>query len=616
MTDRRRRLSFTCAACCVLGAAWPGAAWPDEYERVEDAVCLSQEEALERALVLYTPEQPVEVREEQCEQVLFRVRVVAIPDRDMARDIERRAALAGLPTLLLEAPGRLPTYSVQLGAFDDQQRARVQVEQARDAGIGPVRIIRAGTEAPGYTVYRRIAPAVPETESEALPEETGETALQLGDEPPPPEPDIEDEPSDFGVSFPRLRAETGLLHGGGRPARQANYLHGEYGIDWQPPGMLEGRVGIRFDGYHQSGDQTLDDARLDYGESYLRFRGDQTRFTLGTQRIIWGRVDEIPPQDRLSTIDLNRFILDDLTDRRRAMPAARLEHFRGAFRVDAVVSPRFREAKMPHRDSIWHPVDRRDGRIAGLESDPMLADLVRAGTFEEGLDGDPVGGVRVTRSGRGGDFGLSIQRTRHGTPYYELHPQVREAAAQLAAQGESVEGAVTATDEPTFTARHPRTWVIGGDFGFNALGATWRGEAVWLSDVPATTRDTLELITVEGAEWVVGGEFYPGDQNLRMTVQLAGQHLLDPPDVLDRVDYTSLNVELEEVFAREAWRVRLRMSTGLRVHDFYFNPRVSYERWEPHEIYAAYHYFDGEDGTLGGYYHRNQLLTVGWQVSW
>ena len=63
----------------------------------------------------------------------------------------------------------------------------------------------------------------------------------------------------------------------------------------------------------------------DYGDTYVRYRNGDTRLTLGAQTIIWGRVDEIPLADRVSRVDLTRFALDDLADRRRAQLATRWE---------------------------------------------------------------------------------------------------------------------------------------------------------------------------------------------------------------------------------------------------------------------------------------------------
>jgi hypothetical protein len=71
--------------------------------------------------------------------------------------------------------------------------------------------------------------------------------------------------------------------------------------------------------------------------------------------------------------DATRFVLDDLEDRRRAVLALRWEEFVGEYKLDALYVPFFRAAELPDEDSIWSPVDRSRGRIAGVPPDPLQA---------------------------------------------------------------------------------------------------------------------------------------------------------------------------------------------------------------------------------------------------
>ncbi|MET0094902.1 MAG: hypothetical protein ABW120_15295, partial [Sedimenticola sp.] len=132
----------------------------------------------------------------------------------------------------------------------------------------------------------------------------------------------------------------------------------------------EVRIAARLDSHHQSGNPSVSDTKLDYGETYVRYRGENTRVTIGTQTILWGRIDEVPPTDRHSTPDLTRFILDDLQDRRRARPALRVESFEGNSKYDFVLYPTFRGAEMPDVNSIWYPIDRSNGKLLCSDDRP------------------------------------------------------------------------------------------------------------------------------------------------------------------------------------------------------------------------------------------------------
>jgi hypothetical protein len=168
---------------------------------------------------------------------------------------------------------------------------------------------------------------------------------------------------------------------------------------WQPTREWEFRAGARLDGMYQNGGLADHDELLaDYTETYARYRSGDTRLTFGAQTIIWGRADEIPLADRVSRVDLTRFILDDLADRRRAQLAARWEQTFGDYKLDAVYLPVFRGAQLPDYASVWSPVNRTTGRVLGI--DPALTGWVTGATaIDEDEHGSGGGGLRLTRAG-------------------------------------------------------------------------------------------------------------------------------------------------------------------------------------------------------------------------
>jgi hypothetical protein len=432
--------------------------------------------------------------------------------------------------------------------------------------------------------------------------------LELGTRPPPPSVTAPEADSAARIGFDQLRAEAGFLPQSGARADGSHYLHGRVSVEWPVAERWSARLAGRVDGYLQTGDDDYTEVDLDYGESYLRYRDPGRSVTVGAQTVLWGRVDELRPTDQLSVHDATRFVLDDLEDRRRAVPAVRWEEFFGEYKLDALYVPFFRAAQLPETESIWSPVDRSRGRIAGVPSDPVLSQLIEDGRFTEDDDGRGGWGVRLSRAGRGFDYAVTLQDARRSLPYYELNAQVRDA---LLADPADVEGALAAAPD-TFIARHPRRWVVGGDVGVATEHATWRFEAAWLSDEPATTED-FRFIELDAMEWAAGADLFPGDGDLRVTLQLGGRHLLDAPDgLVDRENSVSVYGDVESSFGQDRWRARLRFFQGLDERDTYLNPGLSFVGWEPHEFTLGYHYFDGSDGTLGGFYKDNDLITLGW----
>lgn len=351
-------------------------------------------------------------------------------------------------------------------------------------------------------------------------------------------------------------------------------------------------VGLRLDAQAQGGTNDYSRGKFDYAENYLRWRSPEMRITLGTQNLLWGRVDEIPPVDRLSRTDLSHFVLDRLPDRRRAVPAVRVERFQGDFKIDAAWVPFFDPAVLPDAKSIWHPVDTLNARVLGLGSVPLPFPGMSVALGKENAGGSGGGGVRVTHTGSGIDYGFSLQRARQSVPYYKVSPGIPVI---------------------TLTAVHPFSWVIGGELETQMAGATWRLEAAWSSDMPVTTPTTFAYRTEAASDLVMGVEFFPGDGETRITLQLAG-HKTHTDSALDRTEYYSLNGEIERTFAQGRWRGNLRFFSGLDQHDVYLNPKLTYLGIDRHELFIAAHLFSGAEQTLGGFHKDHDMISIGWQA--
>lgn len=387
----------------------------------------------------------------------------------------------------------------------------------------------------------------------------------------------------FALKADMLRAELGGFTD--HPdASGDGYLHGAVSARGDS-GRWEYVLGARFDGYSQFGSRDFTRARLDYTENYLRWRGEDLNLTVGAQNVLWGRVDEISPIDRMGRVDVSRAILDKLPERRRAVPAVRAEYFGEEYKVDAVWLPMFDDAVMPNERSVWHPVDTFDGRLLGIGKVPGI---IGARVRKADYDGSGGGGIRVTRGGGGFDYGFSVQRVRQSQPYYRVVPAGLQAV-------------------------HPFSTVAGGEFEIEKLGATWRMEAAWSSDVPVTGTD-FRYHTRPGFDMVIGAEVFPGDGETRVTLQLVGHKTFVDDPVLDRTEVYSFTGEVEHPFARGRWRADLRFITGLNARDLYLNPKLSYTGIDQHEIFVAGHFFSGASRTLGGYYARNDTVMVGWQA--
>lgn len=109
-------------------------------------------------------------------------------------------------------------------------------------------------------------------------------------------------------------------------------------------------------------------------------------------------------------------------------------------------------------------------------------------------------------------------------------------------------------------------------------------------------------------------EFFPGDRDTRVTLQLASHRLSTGEALLERRTFNALTGEVEHPFAGDRWRFNLRWLAGLNHRDNYVSPKLTYRGFEPHEFYLAGHFYGGDDKGVGGFHRDHDLVVIGWQV--
>ncbi len=415
---------------------------------------------------------------------------------------------------------------------------------------------------------------------------------------------------EYGIKLSNAAVEVGVPFQNIPRASTINYLRGE-ALAFRQFGRWEITLSGRFDAHLQTGTRGYTDAKLDYGESFLRYRGPSYSLTIGAQKVMWGRLDFLPPNDLLSTRDFSRIVADELRDQRRPSFAIRLENFLGSFKLDTLVIPFFRSAVVPELGSAWSPIDRYSGRVLTGPNNPLMNEIARQGQIEDRDSGFGGAGIRLSHIGDGFDYGMTLQRGRHSLPHYEINHSL------LAATFSGVDPALSVASirEPAMIGLHPLTWSLGADAGFSVADGVLRIEAAWLSDVPVTRADNFLMETVQSFNWGVGYEFYPGDANLRMNVQLMNRFLnLGEFEVMEDEMVWVINGEIENIHARNRWRERLRFNIGVAPYDLYLNPEVAYIGLENNEFFVGMRIFEGDIGTLGHAFDDHDLITAGWRL--
>jgi len=395
-------------------------------------------------------------------------------------------------------------------------------------------------------------------------------------------------------------------------ATNTEYIHVLSHVNWRLSENWDMQLAARIDAYNQHGKHGTDvsDTSLESQDSYIRYRNDSMRVTVGTQTIRWGRVDILAPTDNMVTLDLSRGVLPDWDELYRSSLAVRGEIFSGRSKLDLVYLPKFREAELAaDKENVWYPINTRKGKVIGAKSNPISTIINKNARIDDHFDGGEGGfGLRFSSNINSIDYALSVQRVRLSAPSYKINEQFRQdllIAPLSAIKNQSNYGY-------TYTEEHPRNWIVGGDIAFQWRDFTLRFEGAWFSDLPATTK-SLEFKTYDGIRWASGVEFYPGDSDTRVILQLSGNHIDEKEKIVDRDNSVTLNGESESLFSNNRWRFSTKFSIGLDIKDIYISPEVSYLGMEPFEIYSAVHYLDGNEQSLGGFYQDNSMITIGWR---
>lgn len=394
------------------------------------------------------------------------------------------------------------------------------------------------------------------------------------------------------LKLDKMRLEYGIFTQRKTQQNHFGYGHAKVSMNWHPSDTWQFYASARVDGYTESGKNDWGDVEANFDEIYIRHKSDNGILTLGSQRILWGRIDEFPPTDHLSTRDLRRFVLDDYEERRLPNLAIRYEHFFGNHKVDMVFYPRFRETELADKESTWYPVNKRTGEVLTINTTPLAEFAVKNVPIKEEVpNSEGGGGIRLSGMTAGVDYGVSVQRGRQALPYFSYNAQKNQI------QGD-----------------YHRTWVVAADAGIETMGGTVKLEAAWSSDTPVTRMNGSHSL-VNSVSWGAAYEFFPGDGDARVNLQLTGRRLQGTPKVMDRSESYIFNGSFDIPVHEHRWHVGSRFYMGLDEQDVYLNPYIKFTGIEAQKIYLEYHFFEGNKGTPGGFFKENDVLTLGWESS-
>lgn len=372
-------------------------------------------------------------------------------------------------------------------------------------------------------------------------------------------------------------------------------------------------------------------------EAYLGIYGERLDLRIGQQRIVWGNSDGIRPNDVLNARDLRtRLQLDtELLD----LPtlAARADLDLGLATLGLVVQPFF----TPDRSSLYGgnwslvqgdaPIAHR--RLLGsysqgrdrAEVESFQSGIASSGGSKSALDGASVGTSLRFDSGKVSSsfyYHWGLDRT----PFTYLEPQL--AAELEAADSNALNGAVLAAlikqqrrasslYGGPLVVQYVRRHHIGADISTTAGPLVLRADAAYDSAATFAARQTLNSVARPTVQGVAGIEYQTGDLFKMVAFEAWYMRLMGPElpivPVLDQANSGPL-LFVQENNVGFANLVRWRLSgdfivevqslLGLGPRWYMVRPEIGYNT-SSFTIRAGLLVIDGEAGSFGGYYRRN-----------
>lgn len=424
-----------------------------------------------------------------------------------------------------------------------------------------------------------------------------------------------DIPTPPGVPFAPIEIKNEVYTELGRSTAEhetyPNYLRIRSELNWPLAQNWKIRLGARADAYLLSAVNETKEHKILLDEAFLRYSNSFARLTLGSQTVIWGQADEFSPLDLLSRQDVRRGWIDELAERRLATPAVRVEWFIGTAKLDFLYMPKALSPLTAERDQFWTLISPMRGELLGFSDDPILSTLVNRGSLSIEKEELESGGIRLTHSFRAMDWGISYLETQNPVPYYVISPTVVQ---NLNLSNNDVDLALAASNGPTFFEVHPKIRATGLEFSWDMGLSLLRIELVKLQDVPVTGLD-LAILESEQLNWIVDMEFYPGDRDARINIQFTGNRKTAEAPFLDDNESYTLNGQVEYAFAHDRIRFQLRSRVGLSEEEYYLSPKLIFRNFEPLELTVAYHAFDGEAQTVGGFFDSRDYIALGGKLT-
>ncbi len=379
---------------------------------------------------------------------------------------------------------------------------------------------------------------------------------------------------------------------------------------------LQTRVSVEFDKLNYDNDFADEDHEIRLHEAYVALNAPNWDFSIGKQRVRWGKSDQLTPLDSINPDDLRQGFTIDLEERKIPSWLAQLRTYGSFFTLEAIVSPWFEESELEYFDSDWALYrNLRQAILANPELPTSLKTYAANLSVHEKHPAKSLGNVsaavRLAWKTEQADFALSY---RYG---WETLPTITSFPIKNINYNGDPNDDIGTILPPTaiFTnesveARFKRQKITGFEWEtvFDPIG--FRGEVAYIdkvaflsSDLTSERREAGHLVT--GIDYTSETEWYSN-------LQVSWYHIFSYNNRI--LFFERDNVSLLGEISKPVWRGNLEFSLKynytLTDGASYVQPSVLFKYFDNTECEIGIMVFSGDSDTLlGSYDNADQIYT-------
>ncbi len=385
---------------------------------------------------------------------------------------------------------------------------------------------------------------------------------------------------------------------------------------------------------------------LEFGESYLDYRGAQFDVRVGLQKFFWGQLDSIQPNDLLSPREYEDPFLTDAADAKIAVPALAATYYPS---VPGAVE---RWLEEPSFTLVWQPISVpwRYPLLGERWYPPTgtatpFVDIPASDDFPTcpcriAIEQETVNSSAPARTFDNGNVALRLGATVAEVDWsvmffdgYDTSPAF-DVPIRLSLGGPGASGGIDGVADTQVRPAYRRFQAVGTDFALAVDRFTVRGEANWrfrrpypmdLSDVAARVLESPEKRqALARGEQIVEPAFAQRDSlawGLGVDTIVEGAHAIlevyeliilnnDQPLLVQNVD-TRLSSSVTRSFLRERLEAEVIGVWGIESGYELVRATVGYDVFEGLELRLGLLGVWGRERSLIGQYKRNSELFGG-----